>query len=460
MDAGLFVLAFMLAYWLRYELQWFRQVEQEYFVPFGVYVPSVVMLTSVLLLVYWVEGAYRPERGRTLVDELYIVFRSTLVGIAAVIFVVFLSTPTYYSRLIFGYTGIIAFVLVGFSRAIERGVTNRLHRRGLGVERVLIVGVGEIGRSIMRAVMARPELGYQIVGFVDDDPAKAHTDIGPYPALGDTANLPQVIRAHNVDQVIITLPWMSHRKILEIVRQCEDHRVQVRIVPDLFQIALSSVVVDNLDGIPLLGVREPALSDWQIFFKRSSDVVLSAAALILLAPVFGALALAIKLDSPGPVIFRQTRVGRNHGHFTCFKFRTMCADAEQQLETLRQQNEADGPIFKMRDDPRRTRMGRLLRRTSLDELPQLWNVLKGDMSIIGPRPPIPDEVAEYEAWHRRRLEVSPGITGLWQVSGRSDLTFDEMVLLDVYYIENWSPLLDLRILVKTVPTVLLGSGAY
>ncbi len=459
-DLVLFVLAFLLAYWVRYDLQWFRQVEPAYHVPLRVYWPSIAGLSVLLLLAHWVEGAYRGERGRTLLDELYIVFRSTLVAIATAIVFVFLTGPSYYSRLILGYTGIAALLLLGTERVVERMILNARHRKGKGVERVIIVGAGEIGRAVMRAVMARPELGYRIVGFVDDDPERISAPLGPFPPLGTTNDLPEVIRHTPVDQVIITLPWMSHRKILHIVRSCQSGQVQVRIVPDLFQISLSSVVVDNLDGIPLFGVREPSLRDWQRLVKRSSDLMIASLALVLLSPLFGVIALAIKLDSPGPVIFRQTRVGRGRRTFTCFKFRTMVVDAEDKLEGLRERNEASGPIFKIKEDPRRTRVGRWLRRLSLDELPQIWNVLRGEMSLIGPRPPIPAEVEEYEPWHYQRLEVQPGITGLWQVSGRSDLTFDEMVLLDVYYIENWSPLMDLRILLKTIPTVLFGSGAY
>jgi len=244
------------------------------------------------------------------------------------------------------------------------------------------------------------------------------------------------------------------------VRQCERRQIKVRIIPDLFQMTLSKVVVENLDGIPLIGITEPALHSWQILLKRVMDVIVSALGLVILLPILGLVALAIRIDSPGPIIFKQARVGREGRRFTCCKFRSMAVDAEAELDALRERNEASGPLFKMRDDPRRTRIGRFIRRTSLDELPQLWNVLRGEMSLIGPRPPLPSEVKKYEHWHLRRLEVSPGITGLWQVSGRSGLTFDEMVLLDVYYIENWSPLLDLRILLKTVPTVLFGSGAY
>ncbi|MHB1317887.1 MAG: sugar transferase [Anaerolineae bacterium] len=459
-DACLFVVAFLVAYYWRYELQWLRTVEPSFLVPIRVYVPSILGLTAILLLVFWIEGAYRPSRGRTLLDEWFTALRSTVVGIASVIVIVFFATPSYYSRLIFGYTGVVALLLVGLSRSVERAIEKRRHARGQGIARVLIVGVGESGRSVMRAIMARPELGYRIVGFLDDDPDKAHTSIGPFPGLGSTEGLVEVIASSSVDQVIIALPSAYYRKTLQLARAAEQAGSRVRIVPDLFQIAISSVVVENLDGIPLLGIREPLLFDWQRVWKRLSDIVLSTIVLVVTSPLQLILALAIKLDSPGPVIFRQTRVGRDQRLFTCLKFRTMSVDAESHLAELQSRNEADGPIFKIRDDPRRTRVGRFLRRTSLDELPQFWNALRGEMSVIGPRPPIPAEVEKYEPWHLRRLEVAPGITGLWQVSGRSDLTFDEMVLLDIYYIENWSPLLDLRILLKTLPTMLFGSGAY
>jgi len=459
-DAMLVVLSFGIAYWVRYELQWFRQVEPAYLVPFPVYLPSVAILTVILFFAYWLEGAYRVERGRHFFDELYIVLRGTLTGIGTMIVVVFLASPSYYSRLIFGYTGVVIVVLLAAERAIERGIISRRRKRGLGVDRVLIVGAGEIGRTIMRAVVARPEMGYQIVGFLDDDPIKSETCIGRYPALGRTDRLAEMIDTHQVDEVIIALPWASHQKIVQIMSQCLRAKVRARIAPDLFRMALSSVAVENLDGLPLLGISEPPLRDWQILFKRSIDLVASALALVLLSPVLLVICVAIKLDSPGSPIFKQTRVGRGGGRFTCYKFRSMYTDAESKVQGLREMNEASGPIFKMRQDPRRTKVGRILRRTSLDELPQLWNVLKGEMSIVGPRPALPSEVEQYQPWHLRRLDVSPGITGLWQVSGRSDLTFDEMVLLDIYYIENWSPFLDLRILTKTVPTAVVGRGAY
>lgn len=458
-DAALIVLAFILAYWMRYELQWIRAVEPASLVPLRVYVPSIALLTCVTLFAFWTEGAYRARRALSLLDDLQIALKGALIGVAVMTIVIFYVRPYFYSRLIFAYAGTATLLLIWVSRAVENVVRTRRLRQGLGATRTLLVGAGENARTIMRAIVARPELGYQIVGFVDDDPALATTTIGRYPALGTIAQLAEVLDSHQVDEVIVTLPWMSHREIVQIMDHCERRNVRARIVPDPFQMTLRSVVVDDIDGVPLLGVAEPQLRDWQLAIKRALDVLISGVLLVVLAPVFLLIALAIKLDSPGPVLYKQRRVGAGGVEFTCIKFRTMCVNADQMRAQLADKNEATGPLFKMRNDPRRTRVGRFLRHGP-DEFPQLWNVLKGEMSLVGPRPPLPSEVAAYEPWHLRRLDVLPGITGLWQVSGRSNLTFDEMVLLDLYYIENWSPLLDLRILLKTLPVIVTGTGGY
>ncbi len=459
-DAVLIVAAFVFAYLIRYEWQWFRQLEPAYYVPLRVYVPSMLALAGVLLFALWVGGAYASTRGRGIWDEGVIVLRSVLVGIAAVIVGIFLTTPSFYSRLIFGYAGILAMLLLGVGRIVERSVINAQHRQGRGVVRTLLVGASEIGQSVMRSCIARPELGRVVVGFVDENPERASTNIGPFKALGTLDHLADLVVSQSVDEVVVALPWQDSRRIADVVNTCDRKNVKVRIVPDLFQLSLSQVVIENLDGIPMIGVAEPELAGWERVVKRAMDLVGAFLVLVLGSPVMAAVALAVRLDSPGPAIFRQERVGRNGKTFTCFKFRTMVQNAEAQLDALRDRNEADGPLFKMRDDPRCTRVGKFLRHLSLDELPQFWNVLRGEMSLVGPRPAIPSEVAQYEAWQRRRLEVAPGISGMWQVSGRSNVGFEEMVLLDIYYIENWSPLLDVRIMLKTVPVVLFGKGAY
>ena len=459
-DAVLVALGFMLAYVVRYRWQWWREVELPFHVPLVRYVPSIAGLVALIILSLAAEGAYRPQRGRRLVEEMIIAFRGVLLGIATMTVVIFFSTPSYYSRLIFGYTGVTCLLFLGVARITEQQTLAKLRQRGVGVASVLVVGADEVGRSVMRTLYARPELGYQIVGFLDDDPDRAESDIGRFAALGGTDRLRAVLGDARIDAVIVTLPWEQNRQIQQIVEVCRAYRVPVQVVPDVFQISMARVAVDDLGGIPVLSLREPSLRAWQFLFKRAMDVVVASTTLVVLLPLWALVALAIRLDSPGPVIYRQRRVGRAGRSFTLLKFRSMRDGADKDVSILRSQNQADGPLFKLREDPRCTRLGRWIRRTSMDEIPQLWNVLMGEMSLVGPRPALESEIADYAPWHRRRLDALPGMTGLWQVSGRSELTFDEMVLLDIYYIENWSPTLDLRILLRTVPTVLKGTGAY
>jgi exopolysaccharide biosynthesis polyprenyl glycosylphosphotransferase len=350
--------------------------------------------------------------------------------------------------------------LLGLSRLAIALVRGHLRRYGIGVQRVLLVGAGEVGRMIMRTGAARPDLGYQLVGFVDDHPAKGSKDIGPFKALGPVENLDQVVTAYHIDNVIICLPWQSNRMIHRLLRSCEQCSVRAQVVPDFFQLTKEQFHVEVLNGIPLLSMRPISIRGWNLVIKRIADLILGVILAALALPLLALIALAIRMDSPGPVLYTQTRVGRNGKPFRCYKFRSMVEGADDMRRTLAEQNDASGPLFKLRDDPRRTRVGRFLRRLSLDELPQLYNILRGEMSLIGPRPNLPHEVEQYQEWHKKRLSASPGMTGLWQVSGRSELTFDEMVLLDIYYVENWSLGLDLSILLRSIPAVLWGRGAY
>ncbi|MFC2015317.1 undecaprenyl-phosphate glucose phosphotransferase [Chloroflexota bacterium] len=461
LDIVLINLAFAVAYWLRYDRQWFAAVDEAYFVSYASFIPISITLTILLLGIYKLSGLYNQPRGGSWFDEVYHLVTGTATGIILMVFViVFFFRPLFFSRLVFLYAGILITVLLAAVRLTKRMVHNYLRKRGLGVDRLLIVGAGEVGRAVMRNIVAQPSLGYQVVGFVDDDPEKGGMNLGRFEGLGSTANIPGLVKEMSIDEVIITLPWMYHRKIVSIIAQCERENVAVRIVPDIFQMTLSHLDTEDLGGIPMIGVKEISIGRSQMIIKRVMDVVVSLVALILLTPFFLLIALIVRLDSSGAVVFRQIRVGKDQRLFACYKFRSMREGAEEEKEELLDKNEVEGPVFKMRDDPRITPVGRFLRRSSLDELPQLLNVLMGHMSLVGPRPAIPAEVQRYQPWHKRRLEVAPGITGLWQVSGRSQLTFDEMVMLDLYYIENWSPLLDLQILLRTLPQVFLGEGAY
>jgi exopolysaccharide biosynthesis polyprenyl glycosylphosphotransferase len=453
-------LAFAAAYVLRYDLQVGGPIAWYNHVPYSEYAPWSLALTAILLGVFWLEGLYGRRRIPSWIETIYSLITGTVVGVASLTILIFGLRPLAQSRLMLPYAAVLIVALLSLIRLAEMLYRRRQLRRGQGVTRTLIVGAGEVGRAVMRNIMAQPETGYSVIGFLDDDPGKQAQPIGRFEPLGGTADLLRVVRTRPVDEVIIALPWQSRDKIIALAEHLEGTTVRARIVPDLFQMSLNRVDFDSLNGIPLIAVRSPSIGGWSYRLKRAIDVTLAGVILVVTSPLMALIAVAIRLDSPGPALFLQPRVGRDGQLFMLYKFRSMVDGADDDRESLRDQNETTGPIFKMRRDPRLTSVGRALRRLSLDELPQFWNVLRGDISLVGPRPPMPCEVEHYDEWHRRRLEIAPGLTGLWQVSGRSDLTFDEMVMLDLFYAENWSLALDIRILLRTVPTVLLGTGAY
>lgn len=456
-DVILINVGFAFAWYLRYQLELGSEVAASDYLPLGSYLGIQAFLTVCILFIFRLNGVYGRRRRQGWADEVSGLASGTLVGVATMIVAVFYLRPFGYSRLVFIYALVIVVCLLAAARLFDRAWRGYLRRKGIGLDRVLVVGEGPLGRMIMQNIVAQPEVGYKIVGFVDDEPRQP---LGRFEYLGATAEIPQLVWRYQIDEVIIALPSSSHLKVTEILIACARLNVQFRIVPDFYDLSLNQVDVAEINGIPLIGLREASLQGSGQVLKRAIDVVIASAALILVSPIMLLIAIAIKLESPGPVIVRQVRIGRWGKPFDFFKFRSMRDRADQELRALADQNEASGPIFKIRNDPRRTRVGRWLRRFSFDEVPQLFNVLRGDMSLVGPRPPFPWEVAKYAEWHRRRLQVHPGITGLGQVSGRSDLPFDETALLDIWYIENWTLGLDLKILLRTLPAVISGHGAY
>jgi exopolysaccharide biosynthesis polyprenyl glycosylphosphotransferase len=320
--------------------------------------------------------------------------------------------------------------------------------------RTVIIGAGTTGRLVERKLAAHPEYGLEVVGFVDDDPRAAAV------VLGTTAELTRIVDELDVDRVILAA---SHGEVsealLERVRAVRRPDVHLSIVPTYFELFASNATLEELEGVPMVSLPPMRLSRSRRALKRTFDLVVAAAALVVLAPVLVVVAFLVKLDSAGPVLFRQGRSGRGGEPFQILKFRTMVDGAEDQRESLAGLNELSGPIFKIRCDPRVTRVGRVLRAWSLDELPQLWNVVRGEMSLVGPRPFVLHEARQITGWAGRRLETTPGITGLWQVLGRNDIPFDEMVKLDYVYVTNWSLWWDMKILFQTVPVVLARRGA-
>lgn len=461
LDIILVFVSYALAYYVRYELQLIRPVFEINRAPFLPYLPYAAVFALLLILHYRGSGLYKSNRGRSWLEEVYTITNGVANATVVVLGIYFLFQPLVFSRLLLIYVAIICIVLLALARAVRRIAQAYLRSKGIGIQRVLVVGAGDVGKAVIRTMIARKELGYHPVGYVDEDPERANVDLGRVLGLGGLKNLPRTIRANDVDLVIITLPWSRHNLILELVQTCRRAGVEVRVVPDVFQLNLRQVHIENLDGIPLLGVNgDPLLNVRNRLVKRIIDIAL----IILAAPVLlilgGLIALAIYLEDGGPIFYAQRRIGLNGKPFNMIKFRSMIPNAHELRAQLVKEAGEDPRHPKIRNDPRITRVGRILRSTSMDELPNLINVLRGQMSLVGPRPPTPDEVELYEPWHMQRLQILPGITGLWQVNGRSEVPFDEMCLLDIYYIENWSVQLDAQILMMTLPRVLLRHGAY
>lgn len=345
------------------------------------------------------------------------------------------------------------------ARFARRQVMHAIHRQGALLTPVMVAGDSGHVDAIANVLRRETWLGYRVVGAVTSDRAD-QTPAG-LPVLGTTSDTVDVISQHGIATVIFAEgAFASPADFRRMAWELEEHEVQMIVVPALTDISAQRLDVRPVAGLPLVDVDRPQAIEAARWIKRTGDVIGSAFLLLLIAPVMGLVALAIKLEDGGPVMFRQTRVGLKGQTFECLKFRSMCIDAEARLAALMAQNEGAGPLFKMTHDPRITRVGRFIRRFSLDELPQLWNALRGDMSLVGPRPALPAEVAQYDSDTRRRLDVRPGLTGLWQVSGRSNLSWDDTVRLDLYYVDNWSMVQDLMILAKTARAVVGSSGAY
>ncbi|MCA9972891.1 MAG: sugar transferase [Anaerolineales bacterium] len=450
--------AFALAYVVRYRFEWL--LETSSFDPYRNYLGQQLLLNLLLIFTFSQNQVWRRRRGEFWIDEVSRVGFATATSIALMMAYTFWFQPLAVSRLMLVWALLFIVVLISLARLARRTLLGLLYQRGRFVDRVLVIGSGEVGRGVIRTLMARADLGYKAVGYLDDGSGQNNIGLGRIPHLGTLHDLEQVLWQEALHTVFIALPGEMHPQILALLRICQQHGVRAQVVPDLLQLSLNRVEFNNMAGIPMLGVRDVRISRLQQALKRAMDLAIIVVGGIPALLVAGLIALAIKLDSPGPVLYAADRVGKNGRPFKMYKFRSMVVDAERQKARLQHLNDADGPIFKMRDDPRLTRVGRFIRRASLDELPQLWNVVKGEMSLVGPRPPLHEEVAQYKPWHRQRLAVIGGITGLWQVSGRSDLTFDELCLLDIYYIENWSLAMDARILLQTIPHLLFGRGAY
>ena len=465
-DGAILYAAFWLAYQVRYEWQWGGPVRVSDFEPFSTFQSRAFFFAVIALLTFLIRGVYRLPRSTGLLDETTMVIGGVTTAMAAIILTAFLSrfVP---SRLVFVYAWAIAIGLLILRRFITRSVRHHLWSRGIYVDRVLVVGAGDPGRRIMQALISIPSFGYRVVGFVDDvragDGLSVATETGLERAdrLGTTQDLERVVEEYEVDEVIIALPATEQGRILSIIEHCRKQNVEFKVVPDLLQLSLDRVDVGEVAGVPLVSLKDASIDGMNFVMKRGVDIAIAMTVLVVMAIPMAIIALLIRAESAGPALYRQQRVGRGGKIFTFTKFRCMVQNADEQRASLMAEyGHLDPRLFKLQNDPRLTRIGKVLRRLSLDELPQFAHILRGQMSFVGPRPPMPEEVATYEDWHRQRLLLTPGLTGLWQINGRSNLSFDEMVRLDLYYAENWTPWLDMKIVIRTIPAVLTGRGAY
>ena len=406
------------------------------------------------------DGVYVNFRTKLFIEIVWRVLRTGLLSILFLGSGVFLLKMTLTSRLYVSIFAITAFLTLAVEKAIWRWFLDYTFRQGFNLVNLLIVGTGSRAQEFIKEVNAHANWGLKIVGLVDDDPKLLGKKIMGYEVIGRIRDIARILRESVIDRVIFVVPRMWLNRIEEAIHHCEREGISTAVTVDLYKPKLAQLRQSNFAGIPLIIFQTSVAKEWQIFVKRGLDIIISFIVTVLLFPVIFLAAVGIKISSRGPIFFRQIRCGLNGRKFSLYKFRSMFVGAEMRKKELERQNEMRGPVFKMKRDPRVTPFGKFMRRFSIDELPQLFNVLKGDMSLVGPRPPIPTEVEMYKTWQRRRLSMKPGLTCIWQVSGRSELKFEEMIRLDLYYIQNWSISMDIKILVKTIPVALFGRGAY
>jgi len=469
LDLALVSLAFAIAYWLRSEILPFvaPQLFHGELYPLRDYLsflPIALVIWAVLLLS---SGRYRSHRIVPILEEAKAIIRVCITGLVIFTLVLYASRV---DELLLGQdkisrAWIILFAVVSclllLAQRIFLRVTSRYVRtKGFNYRTVAIVGTNPTAIDIARSIEAHRYWGYRVLGFLTRGNGEGEGVPHPYKVLGHLDQITEILDSNPVDDVIFAVSRRDLDQMEETYLRLEERGVQVRFALNFFPHTRAKVQLEELDGLPLLSFSTAPSNVVLLTAKRSLDVVVSSLLLVLGLPVVLLIAAGVKVTSGGRVLFRQTRCGLNGRIFTLYKFRTMVEDAEEKRRDLEHLNELDGPVFKVHKDPRISgHLARFLRKFSLDEVPQLWNVLRGDMSLVGPRPPIPEEVAQYQPWQRRRLSMKPGLTCLWQISGRNQLDFDRWIELDLEYIDSWSPLLDLKILFKTIPVVLSGRGA-
>jgi len=467
-DGFIVSIAFFLAYFLRQHFRIFykldlipsTQVVSGTIASISDYLVVLFVVVSIWCFMLYLNGMYRAMRTRTLFEIAWIILKSSFFAILAFGTVIFLFKLAFVSRMFFVLFVMASVTFLLLEKIAVFSIMQYVRRRGLNYRSLLIVGTGRRAADFINRIQNHPEWGLKIIGAVDDEPGRGIKKVEDIKIIGTLKDISKILHRHAVDEVIFVVPRLRLNHIENAVNACETEGIKATIAVDLFDLKIARAHPTDIDGIPLLTFETTVAKEWQLFVKRAMDVVLSGLGIIILSPLLLIVAVLIKLTSSGPVFFKQHRLGLNGRKFVLYKFRTMYKGAQEILSKVENLNEMDGPDFKKKKIHWITPVGRLIRKFSIDEFPQLFNVFVGHMSLIGPRPTVPDEVSLYRSWQRRRFSMKPGITCLWQIRGRNKIGFEEWMKLDLEYLDNWSLWVDFKILIKTIPVVLFGIGAY
>jgi exopolysaccharide biosynthesis polyprenyl glycosylphosphotransferase len=452
-DCAVVVLAYLLAYLLRNSFG----EEGISLWKYGILLFAGVPLWTMTL---YVNGMYRSIRTQTYLEVFWTVIKSASWAFFVLGTLIFLMKISFLSRLFFIVFASLSFTLVLLEKTMLYTGAHYFHRQSFNLRRLLIVGTGRRAVEFIRKVDLHPEWGFELLGAIDDEPARGVRQVDRLKVLGTLKDIPRIFHEKAVDEVVFVVPRSRLDALYEAIDDCETEGVVVTIAVDLFDTKLAQSSVTELDGLPLLHFKTTRAKEWQLLVKRLFDLAFSSLLLLVLSPVMIAAAILIKTTSKGPVFFKQPRQGLHGRKFTLYKFRTMRVGAQEVLSEVETLEEMTTPEFRVKKTQWITPVGRILRKFSIDEFPQFINVFVGHMSVVGPRPTVPDEVAKNTTWQRRRFSMKPGITCLWQISGRNKIAFEEWMKLDLEYLDNWSLRLDFIILLRTIPAVLFGSGAY
>jgi len=457
-DVATVVIAFILSFYVRQILL--------FVIPFGIQVPvgDYIYLLFIVPPIWWallnMQNAYTWQRFTSLKTEYRRVLKTTVFGTLILMAVVFIFRIRALPRSLIALFAVLSFLLLVLEKTLLYYMIGQMRKRGRNLKKALIVGTGELAGEFAATADKYTDWGLEVIGFLTDKPEEIGKKLYDAKVLGFYDDLIPILHEQVIEEVVFALPSKDLNTARAMLTLCELEGVQVRLVSDFFHTMIAKLHVHEIHGMPILTFSMAPMKEWQQFIKRCIDVIVSAVALAVLSPFFLTIAVLIKLTSPGAALYEWNVIGFNKKPFKGYKFRSMVKHADKLKEKLLAQNEMTGPMFKMKNDPRITPIGRFLRKFSLDELPQLWSVLKGDMSLVGPRPCLQTELPHFESWQRRKFSVQPGLTCLWQASGRSNIKdFDEWAKMDLEYIDNWSLWLDFKIFLKTVLVVLLGKGA-